>query len=123
VTKLNSIEAATALPRNRIFIGERGCTVDNTNRANCFEDHATNSFDWGVSLWIVWAYNSGPSSPNSHNLVDPPNGQETPTGFSVLVPLEDAVSSPCGPLIFTDGFESGDSSAWSTACPPACEGE
>ena len=115
--KLDTIESVSGLPRDRIFVGERGCKISNSNRDTCYINHATNAFDWGVRLWNVWAYNVGPSDPDGYDLVDTSTGEDTANGFSVLVPLNEDFSSPCDLPIFSDGFESGTTGEWSATTP------
>jgi hypothetical protein len=94
VTKLNTIEAVTGFSRDRIFVGEWGCTVNNGNRAGCFQNHAANAFNWGVPLWFVWTY-SGPGGGNHYDLIDGSTGLPTPNGFSVIEALDDQYTTGC----------------------------
>jgi len=93
VTKLNTIASASGLPPDRIFVGERGCTIGApgsgtaAQRESCFSNHASNTFNWGARLWLVWSY-SGTGGYNSFDLVygpaGPTPGADSPNGFSVI---------------------------------------
>lgn len=87
-TKLDSILKVSKLTRDRIYVGEWGCKVNNVNRASCFRDHANNAFNWGIRLWIVWSYASTGGG-NSYDLIDvlQASHPDTPNGFSVIGPV------------------------------------
>jgi hypothetical protein len=92
VTKLNSIASVSGLPHDRIYVGEWGCTVGApgsgtaANRSSCFTNHASNVFNWGARMWLVWSY-SGSGGYNSYDLIDGLTGMDTANGFSVLTTI------------------------------------
>lgn len=82
-TKLTNISSVSTLPANRIYVGEWGCTENDPNRAGCYQNHAAAAFNWGVRLWIPWAYSSAGGG-NSYDLVDGQTHLDTANGFNIL---------------------------------------
>jgi hypothetical protein len=88
-SRLHTIQYISGMPADRIYVGEYGCRANNYDRANCFTDHATRAFNWGVRLWFVWAYSSGGGA-DGYDLIDGKTGAVTPNGFPVLQNIESA---------------------------------